>query len=101
MTTKRKIFEGYKSYLFVDGKDPIIDKMRTIIQDEGEKYSHVSERSGLAKSTIYNWFHGETKRPQFASVMAFCRGVGYDVSLVKIDKKASAKIVVFKPKVAA
>jgi DNA-binding phage protein len=30
----------------------------------------VSESSGVTKTTLYNWFNGKTKRPQFATVAA-------------------------------
>lgn len=84
----------YKSYSFRD-KDPIIDKLRTMVQDEGVKYSDISEESGVSTSTIYNWFHGTTLRPQFASVMAVTRALGYDLQVVKADTTARSKILIF------
>jgi hypothetical protein len=65
----------YKSYIFKE-KDPIIDAMRTAFEDAGGKYSKISERSGVSYSTIRNWFHGPTRRPQFATVAEFAIGCG-------------------------
>lgn len=70
----------YKSYVF-RGKDPIIDRVRTIIKDEGVKYSHVANVSGVSASTLHNWFDGATQRPQFATVMAVVRSLGYDMAI--------------------
>jgi DNA-binding phage protein len=64
----------YKSYNFVD-KDPVIDQMRGIVK--GYKHSEVADKSGVSESTIYNWFEGKTKRPQYATVMAVVRAMGY------------------------
>jgi transcriptional regulator with XRE-family HTH domain len=61
----------YKSYSFRD-KDPIIDAMRTAIADTGDSLAKVSERSGVSAGTMGNWFNGRTRRPQFATVAAFC-----------------------------
>jgi len=72
----------YKSYNFTD-KDPIIDQIRTVIKDEGARYADIHEQSGVAVSTLFNWFNGDTKRPQYATVMAVVRGLGYDLKLVR------------------
>ena len=98
MNMAKKIFSSYKTYNFIDGKDPVIDQLRTLFADSGEKYSQVSERSGVSATTFYNWFEGETKKPQFCTIMAASRALGYDISFVKADKKASAKVAVFTPR---
>jgi transcriptional regulator with XRE-family HTH domain len=71
-------FKLYKSYSFVD-KDPIIDRVRTIVQDSGLSLSKVSGESDVAISTLSAWFDGKTRRPQFASVAAVCSALGYDL----------------------
>src|SRR5262245_21549085 len=83
-------FKLYKSYSFKE-KDPIIDILRTVVQDEGASYAEIERASGVTTSTLYNWFSGGTRRPQFASVMAVTRGLGYDLKLVK--KGQTAKLV--------
>ena len=69
----------YATCSFID-KDPIVDTMRTIVEREGESYRSIHEMSGISISTLNNWFYGDTKRPQFATVMAVARSLGYDGS---------------------
>lgn len=84
----------YKSYRFIN-KDPMIDKLRTVLQGAfpGQKrgmkiqYSAASLASGVKEGTLRNWFEGETKRPQFATLCAVARGAGYDLALVKRGKE--------------
>lgn len=73
----------YKSYNFVD-KDPVIDRMRGMVN--GHKYSEVSAKSGVSATTLYNWFEGNTKRPQYATVIAVARALGYKEQFVKKGK---------------
>jgi len=72
----------YTSYNFVD-KDPIIDKMRTMVKREGLKYGEISGLSGVSSSTMHNWFEGKTKRPQYATVMAVVHALGYRATFTK------------------
>jgi len=74
-------FVRYKSYIFHD-KDPVIDVLRTAIKDCGMTYVAVSAESGVAAGTLTNWFSGDTKRPQFATVNAVARGIGKEFVLV-------------------
>jgi transcriptional regulator with XRE-family HTH domain len=70
----------YKTYSFRD-KDPCIDQLRT--PAKAVKYSEIAAKSGVSEGTLRNWFHGTTRRPQHASVMAVARALGYDYKLVK------------------
>lgn len=79
-------FKLYKSYSFKD-KDPIIDRMRTIVQNSGESYGSISNMSGVSSTCINNWFNGPTKRPQHASLMAVARALGYELVLRKTNSK--------------
>ena len=79
-------FRPYKSYNFKE-KDPIIDQLRTIIQDEDISYKHISFLSGVSTTCMYGWFNGVTRRPQHAPVMAIIRALGYDYRLVKDTTK--------------
>jgi DNA-binding phage protein len=72
----------YTSYNFVD-KDPIIDKVRTMVKKEGMKNGQVSNVSGVSATTLHNWFEGKTKRPQYATVMAVVMALGYRVAYTK------------------
>ena len=72
----------YLSYSFVN-KDPIIDHVRSMLDKEGASYKDVNEKSGVSTNTLYQWFDGKTKRPQYATVMAVARSLGYDVIWAK------------------
>lgn len=74
----------YKSYSFTD-KDPIIDEIRTIYQDSGVNYAWVHDHSNVSQTTLRNWFDGETKRPQAATINAVLRPLGYKLGIVKHD----------------
>jgi hypothetical protein len=75
----------YRSYVFKD-KDPVIDQIRTLMSDEDLTVSQVSTLSFVSASTIHNWMHGETRRPQSASVEAVGRAMGYSREWVQMRK---------------
>jgi len=83
MAKKKSFF--YRSYNFVD-KDPVIDKVRTIVQREGVTHQQLSWISGVSATTLYNWFEGQTRRPQHASIMAVVTSLGYRQAFVKTRK---------------
>lgn len=71
----RGILKPYASYMFRD-KDPVIDIMRTMVKDAGVKHSTIRANSGVSPATLRGWFHGKTRRPQFATVEAVARSLG-------------------------
>jgi transcriptional regulator with XRE-family HTH domain len=75
----------YRSYNFVD-KDPVIDRIRTIVADEGLSYGEIHIISGVSASTLTNWFDGETRRPQYATIAAVTYALGYKQEFVKAKK---------------
>ena len=77
----------YRTYNFID-KDPIIDKVRTVLQDEGlyNARNIVSELSGVSQSTLNNWFDGITKRPQNYTVQAVITALGYEAHFRRVTK---------------
>ena len=77
--------KAYKSYVFRD-KDPVIDKLRTIVADSGMNSTEVSTDSGVSASAIFGWFHGKTRRPQFATVNAVARACGQELVFKKFSK---------------
>ena len=72
----------YESYNFVD-KDPVIDRTRTLVKREGLSYGEISKLSGVSVTTMRNWFEGQTKRPQYCTVMAVVSALGYKQEFVK------------------
>jgi hypothetical protein len=74
----------YKSYSFVD-KDPIIDEIRTIVQQHGTSYKDIHEHSGVSTGTLTAWFTGPTRKPQAATINAVVRSMGWKLGLVPYD----------------
>lgn len=72
----------YKSYNFKD-KDPVIDRVRTLIQDAGISHEEIERRSGVTTQTLRNWFTGPTKRPVHSTVMAVVKSLGYEMAFVR------------------
>ena len=66
----------YRTYRWID-KDPVIDAVRTVVQDEKLKNNMVHEISGVAAATLDNWFNGETRKPQNVTVTAVTSALGY------------------------
>ncbi len=83
MTTKSKkrSIVTYRSYNFID-KDPAIDVVRTMVQQSNKTYKNIAENGGPTPTTLYNWFDGKTKRPQFCTLIAAARAVGGDIRFV-------------------
>lgn len=82
---KKGALSLYRSYSFVD-KDPVIDRIRTIVQDEGLSYQDIHIISGVSAGTLSNWFEGETRRPQYATIAAVTYSLGYKQEFVKAKK---------------
>ena len=82
----------YKAYNF-RSKDPTIDELRTVIEDEfGHRVSKkdlttIAEQGGPAAGTMRGWFFGTTLRPQSATLEAAGRAIGYRRQWVKINGK--------------
>lgn len=76
----RGFISPYRNYGFVD-KDPAIDLARTAVEDTGLSYLKIHELSNVSTTTLYNWFHGKTRRPQFATIASVLLASGVN----KID----------------
>lgn len=70
----------YGTYRFKD-KDPAIDRLRTVFQEKKATYDGVAHDAGLSPGTLRNWFEGGTRRPQFATLNAAARAMGYEFAL--------------------
>jgi hypothetical protein len=65
-----------RTYRWFD-KDPIIDAARTMIGDEKLKLNMVHQISGVSATTLDNWFHGDTRKPQNDTLTALSSSLGY------------------------
>jgi len=68
-----------RPYNFID-KDPIIDVIRTAIQDQGLSLDEVADLAEMSVGTLWSWFHGKTKKPQYASILNVCLALGGKVT---------------------
>lgn len=94
----------YRSYRFIDNKDPVIFKIKTVLQDEGMFHKKDRKRlsviSGVSVSTFDNWFEGDVRTPRHATIAASMASLGYITSFIKekqvdierVFKKASQEI---------
>ena len=77
---------GYRCYNFTN-KNPVIDKVRTVLQDEGlysKKKRHLLHQlSGVSVSTYDGWFEGDTKSPRHETIAATVAALGYEEQFVK------------------
>lgn len=66
----------YTTYVFRT-HDPILDELRTVIQDSGLTKKQISE-CGVSTTTLYSWFgrKRKTRRPQFATISAVALACG-------------------------
>jgi hypothetical protein len=89
----------YRNYEFID-KDPVIDQVKSMVEKERllKKPGIVHELSGVSRATIHNWFFGNTRRPQYATIMAVASSLGYQMGFkqatridVAAERKAAAK----------
>ena len=63
-------------YRFKD-QDPVMVLMNRVITDSTLSIDQISQRCGVAKSTIRKWQHGDVRRPQNVTVEAVLRALGY------------------------
>jgi transcriptional regulator with XRE-family HTH domain len=86
-----------KSYNFVD-KHPIIDVIRTAIEESPYSPSRVAELAGLNHATITRWLNGGTRNPRAHSIDRVAAALGKRFKLV--DAR-DVSIVTLRPVVAA
>lgn len=69
-------------YRFID-KDPVIDVIRTAMQRGGNlgagHIDRIAYESGVSAGTIYNWLHGDTRRPQSLSTRFVLEACGVHI----------------------
>lgn len=81
----------YKSYVFRN-KDPVIDELRTIIQDHfnghlnNDALRHIQEAGGPTVGAMRGWFFGKTQRPQSPTIEAAGRAIGYRRTWTKMKE---------------
>lgn len=96
MAKRARFLRVYRTYNYIE-KNPVIDKVRTLVSDEGlmKSLNVVHEISGVATTTLKNWFDGDTKNPQHHTIAAVVTSLGYEEQFVKkkdldIEKERAA-----------
>lgn len=87
MTSHIKVYGAYNFRT----KDPSIDELRTLIQDEYGKldarvFRHIESSGGASATSLHNWFKGDTMRPQNAGLEATGRALGYERAWRKTER---------------
>lgn len=76
----------YRTYSYIT-KNPVVDKIRTILQDEGmyskKQRKVLHEISGVAVQTYDGWFDGDVRDPRHQTIMATLSSLGYEEQFVK------------------
>lgn len=87
MAAKKKPHQviGYRLYQFGGDHDPVIDIIRTAMEDKAITLADLHKTSDVSASTLTNWFSGKTKRPQHATIKTVVRALGpeYDYEMTK------------------
>lgn len=65
----------YKYYLFKD-KNPIIDRLRTILKDFGWSYQKLAEETGLSYGCVWGLFEGATIDPRHSTAARIALAFG-------------------------
>lgn len=82
----------YDSYRF-RGKDPSIDKTRTLFEDvfgrrvDYKMLGEVEKNGGPSVGCMGAWFFGKTQRPNNTTLEAAGRALGYERVWSKMKKK--------------
>lgn len=79
-------FRMYRTYRWLAReKNPVIDKVRTIVQDEGlyKNMTALHEISGVSVGALNGWFFGDTRNPQHATIAAVLSSLGWEETFVK------------------
>lgn len=75
-----------RGYNFID-KHPVIDHIRTWIQDAHMPMAELSRRSGVTPMTIRKWLDGRTRKPQAPTLEAVGKVFGKKLKWVDINEE--------------
>lgn len=85
--SKRKVhtLNVYATYSFTN-KDPIIDRMRTAIQDKFGRLDKtvllgISEASGVSVGAYDGWFFKKTRQPRYSTLQATAVAIGGSIDI--------------------
>ena len=91
---QRTLIRSKHSYVFRN-KDPVIDRLRTIIKGMGLTFKEVSEatRGDVSVNALRGWFNGATISPRFCNVVRVVIALGQsDFTVLPPPKQAKPKL---------
>lgn len=98
---RTKMVNGLKEVTLDNKRNPIQELFFDIIMDlaalTDEQRGDVAEASGVGKSTLYFWTHGETFDPRVNNVIKVAWALGYEITM-KPRADGQSAIKVRKPK---
>jgi hypothetical protein len=65
-------------------RDPTLDQVLKLMDQGHHSAKYLSEKSGVAATTIYNWRHGKTRRPQNVTMDFVLRAMGYKRTITRM-----------------
>lgn len=83
-------FIRYSAYTFQD-HDPVLDVIDTMRKESGLSFEEVQAKGGATAGTLRNWRKRKVKRPQFTTVAASARAMGYDTIPLTATGRAKLK----------
>jgi transcriptional regulator with XRE-family HTH domain len=84
LNSKRSILRASDSYLFHD-KHPLIDVIRTKMQDEGVTYETIRQKTGVSMGTLVRWFDGTTKNPHSVTLNQVAAFFGLKLNFTEVE----------------
>jgi hypothetical protein len=89
---KKSVVHFLQTYKFGQGQqDPVIDRIKTCMDDTGFDAGKLSRTSGVSYGAIKNWLDGTTRFPRHATAAAAVRAMGFDFALVHAKDKLNGK----------
>lgn len=84
VSERKTVMRASDSYLFHD-KHPLIDVLRTRMQDEGVSYETISQKTGVSVSTLVHWFDGTTRNPHSVTLNQVAAYFGLRLSFTEVS----------------
>src|SRR5215467_5506352 len=95
MAKPSRTLRVYREYNFVD-KDPVVDYTRTRVYANGGP-NKIAKKSGVAPTTLYGWYRGRTRHPQFATVARVLLSCGESTidlrAVMRAPRRASVQVI--------
>lgn len=90
---RKPVIAFLRAYHFgPNSKDPIIDRIHTLMEDTGMTPERIEQNGGAKAATVKAWIDGDTRSPMFKTVAATLRAMGIDFGdLVAVRKRLKSE----------